>query len=173
MNASSPIQAALPFEVFASANESAASWRGHCLEVFSRCETAVTETLLCLSAVAKEGSIKLPHLVGQRYDALSNAISVGGAFADGAKGAADALVKFRQHDALRAQLTHGVFTVTLDHRGCWHIVGRVVALRAGRKSTDLFATTQYDAANILMALVKDGGRLRSTLGQLRKRLLKD
>lgn len=172
MNATSPIPAAVPLETFASASESAAAWRGRCLDVFSRCETAVTETLLCLAAAKRDKSIKLPHLVGQRYDALSSAISAGGPFAGEAKGASDALAKFRQHDALRTQLTHGVFTVTLDHRGSWHIVGRVTALRSGRKSSNLFATNQYDAGNILIVLVKDGARLRSTLGQFRHALSK-
>jgi hypothetical protein len=46
----------------------------------------------------------------------------------------------------------------------------VLALRAGREATDLFATEQGKAAEILAGLEKDGGGLRSTLGQLRGRL---
>lgn len=174
MNAIGSFEAALPRAPFEAAREAAAAWRGRCLDLFARGEAAVTETLLLLAADDELGaSIKLPHLVGQRYDSLSNAIGAEGAFADKGKSAASALERFRQHDALRALMAHGTFTVTLDHRGRWHIVVRVIALRAGRKTTDLLATEQEGAAEILATIEKDGARLRSTLGQLRGRLRAD
>ena len=170
MSAISTIETALPRGPFEAAWDAAAAWRGRCLDVFARREAAVTEALLVLAAVDGPGaSLKLPHLVGQRYDALSNAIGADGAFADEGKAAVEALAGFRKHDAFRTQISHGVFTVTLDHRGQWHLVARVLALRTGRASRDLFVTEQAEAAAVLEALEKDGSRLRSALGQLRHR----
>ncbi|QIK95574.1 hypothetical protein G7076_02950 [Sphingomonas sp. HDW15A] len=171
MNAASPIEAAMPRAAFERARDAAATWRGRCLDAFARSETAVTQTLLFLATVDKRGkSIKLPHLLGQRYDALWNAIGAGGEFAEEAGIAADALIKFKEHDTLRAQLAHGTFTVTLDHRGNWHLAARVLSLRAGRESSDLLVITESEASETLTAVERDGSRLRSTLGQFRQRL---
>lgn len=168
MNAISSIETALPRLPFEAARDAAATWRGRCLDVFARSEAAITETLLVLAAVKGRGaSLKLPHLVGQRYDALANAVGAGGAFADEGTAAAQAVAEFRKHDGFRTQISHGVFTVTLDHRGQWHLVCRVLALRTGSASRDLLVTDQTEAAAILVLLEKDGSRLRSVLGQLR------
>ena len=117
MNAITSIEV-LPRAAFDAARDAAAAWRGRCLDVFARSEVAVTETLLVLRAVNGRGeAIKLPHLAGQRYEALSTAICAGGAFAGEGKAASAALLAFRQHDALRNILAHGAFTVTLDQHG--------------------------------------------------------
>lgn len=171
MNAITPIEAALTRAPFDATRNAAAEWRGRCLDVFARTEAAVTETLLLLAAVKKrEAVVKLPHLVGQRYDALASVIAPAGAFAEEGKRAAGALAKFRQHDSLRAFIAHGVFVVTLDRRGRWHLVARVLALRGGRESRALFVTEEGEAAEILRALDKAGGDLGSALGQVRQRL---
>lgn len=171
MNAIAPIEAALPRAPFDTARRAAAEWRGRCLDVFARSEAAVTETLLVLAAVEGRGaSIKLPHLVGQRYDALATALGPKGVFAEEGKGVAGTLTRFRRHDALRTTIAHGVFCVTLDHRACWHLVARGLALRAGRESRNLFVTEEGEAAEILRTVEKDGRELRSALGQVRHRL---
>jgi hypothetical protein len=168
MNAHSSIETAQLRVPFEAARNAAAEWRGRCLDVFARSEAAVTETLLALAQVDDRGaSLKLPHLVGQRYDALFNAVSNGGPFAAEGKAAVEPLAGFRKHDSFRTQISHGVFTVTLDHRGQWHLVARVVALRTGRASRDMFVTDQSEAHATLMSLEKDGSRLRSALGQVR------
>ena len=168
MNAISTIEAVIPRGPFEAARDAAATWRGRCLDVFARCEGAVTETLLVLAAVdGRAPALKLPHLVGQRYDALSKALGPNGAFAEKGKPAFTAMATFQKHDALRTQLSHGIFTVTLDQRGNWHLVTRVLALRAARAARDLLVVEQAEAAAILEALEHDGNRLRSVLGQLR------
>lgn len=170
MNAISSIEAVLPNGPFDAARDAVTAWRGRCLDLFARSEAAVTETLLVLAASQGQGvSIKLPHLVGQRYDALATAIGAGGAFANEGRAAAQALTMFRQHDRLRTGIVHGVFTVTLDNRGRWHLVIRVLALRSGRESRDVFVIEQNEAAGILATVENDGSRLKSTLGQLRRR----
>lgn len=169
MSAIGSIEAALLREPFVAARDAITAWRGRCLDLFARSEAAVTETLLALAAVEGRGaSVKLPHLVGQRYDALASATGPGGAFEEEGKAAAGALEKFRGHDSLRTAIAHGVFTVTLDQHGRWHLMARVLALRSGRESRDVFVVDQGEAAEILSTVEKDGSRLRSALGQLRQ-----
>lgn len=171
MNAISSFDTIVPRAPFEAARDAAAAWRGRCLDTFARSEAAVSETLLVLAMDKGRGpAVKLPHLVGQRYDALLKAIGPQAGFAEEGKAAAGAIVQFQQHGALRARLAHGTFTVTLDHRGHWHIVARVLTFRGNQEARDLFVAEQETAAQILAAIAKDGCRLRSTLGQLRQRL---
>lgn len=124
-----------------------------------------------LAAVKMRGaSIKLPHLVGQRYDALSKATEPGGVFAEEGKAAADPLATFRQHDRLRSAIAHGTFTVTLDKHGRWHLVVRVLALRSGSEARDVLVLQEREAAEMLVTLEQDASRLRSVLGQLRQQI---
>jgi hypothetical protein len=171
MNAICPIEITLPRQPFDAARDGVTAWRGRCLDLFSRSEAAVTETLLVLAASKPLGvSIKLPHLVGQRYDALAVAIGPDGPFAEEGRTAADALAGFRQHDNLRTSIAHGVFTVTLDQHGSWHVVVRLLALRSGREQRNVLVIKQTEAVKILARLEKDASRLRSVLGQLRQQL---
>lgn len=173
MNAISSIKTALPREPFEAARDAVAAWRGQCLDVFARSEAAVTETLLVLAAADERGlSLNLPHLVGQRFDAISNAIGAGGAFEEEGKSAVEPLANFRKHDVLRAQIAHGVFGVTLDHRGQWHLAARVLALRAGRENRELLVAEESEAWAIFETLKKDGQRLGTALGQLRHHFCK-
>ncbi|MBW4331044.1 hypothetical protein KY084_09185 [Stakelama sp. CBK3Z-3] len=170
VNAIVSIDTALPRAPFEIARDAVATWRGRCLDVFARTELAVSETLLVLAAVDGRGkAIKLPHLVGQRYDSLAAATGPEGNFAEEGKVVANAVLQFKEHDSLRSHLTHGVFTVTLDHRCSWHLVSHLLSLRAGRETRDLFVTQQEEAASLLRALEKNSLRLRSNLGQLRAR----
>ena len=48
------------------------AWRGACLQCFSAAEAGVTETLLALNIIPDKGvSVKLRHLIGQRFDDLA------------------------------------------------------------------------------------------------------
>jgi hypothetical protein len=172
MNAIGPIETAFPREPFDAARDAVTAWRGRCLDLFSRSEAAVTETLLLLAASKPRGeAIKLPHLVGQRYDELAAAIGPGGPFAEDGKAAAKALAGFRQHDDLRTNIGHGVFTVTLDRHGTWHLVIRLLALRSGRELRDVLVMEQREAAEILTRLERDASRLRSILREFCRQLM--
>lgn len=168
MNAPITLDSILPLAPFTAAKDSAAAWRGRCVDIFAGCEAAVTRTLITLAAVETRGAaIRLPHLVGQRFEALASAVGSGGAFATEGTYVLHALADFRRHDPLRTRLTHGTFSVTIDQRGQWHLVIRVHSLRGGRATEDVLATDEREAASTLAAIEKDGSRLRSALGQLR------
>ena len=93
---------ALPFQPFANATSRVNEWRGRCLDSFTRAEAAVTECLIALAEVEGKGQqVRLPHLVGQRLDALAQAVAAGGPFEAEGTGASLALERFRVHDSFR------------------------------------------------------------------------
>jgi hypothetical protein len=142
------------------------------LDIFTRSEAAVTETLIILANEERDtDSVKMPHLVGQRYHALATVlasdVSSSGRWN---AAAADALSSFHHYDQLRTHVVHGVFSVTLDQSGLWHLTSRLLALRSGREAREVFAASEREGAQIMTSLEKDGTRLRQALGQLRRRL---
>ncbi|QAY77578.1 hypothetical protein [Sphingosinicella sp. BN140058] len=133
----------LPFD---AARDAVTLWRGRGLDLFARSEVGVTEMLLVLAAVDTRGaSIKLPHLGGRRYDALAKAIESGGAFGEEGKAAAGPLATFRQHNRLRSAITHETFAVSLDKRGRWHLIVRVLALTSGSEARDVLVLQEKEA----------------------------
>lgn len=67
--------------------------------------------------MAANGRVRLPHLVGQRFEELANLIGPAGAFALEGKASAAALSTFRAHESLRTSLCHGVGKIVLDQQG--------------------------------------------------------
>lgn len=117
------------------------------IEEFARAEAVVTEALIQLSNVPARGkSINLPHLVGQRFAALTKAIGPDGPFSADGEGLAKALDEFIAFETLRATLCHGTQTVTVDHRGRWHITLRLLALRSGKAARDALVLEENEAA---------------------------
>lgn len=146
-------------------------WRGDCLQSFAQSETAVTETLLLLNAVAANGSsVKLPHLVGQRFAALKLATGPQGAFAiEGAK-AHDAISAFLVREQLRAFLCHGVAKVALERSGSWIAIFNLANLRTQRCDRTQLVVTQAEASEMLQEIKQSGNKLGTALGNLRKQL---
>ena len=147
-------------------------WRGRAINEFARAEAVVSEALLQLAAVPERGSgIALPHLVGQRFALLARLVGEGGPFAVEGKGVAKALAEWGVDEPLRALLCHGVVTVTIDHRGCWHMVVRVMAFRAGKATRDIMVLDEEEAEARLKALhvrrQRLEGRLRSMMAGLK------
>lgn len=63
------------------------AWRGECMQCLAHSETAVTETLMTLSAVPQRGlAVRLRHHIGQRFQDLADATGPEGPFGkDGEK----------------------------------------------------------------------------------------
>jgi hypothetical protein len=152
--------------VFAEVN----AWRGACLHHFSTVEMAATETLLALSIVEPTGSsVCLRHLIGQRFEDLTAAIAPGGPFAEAGVAAFPELSLYRaRYEKFRALLCHGAVKVTVDHSGVWVLIIRTLSFR-GRQADRMDLTLdQAEAQAKLIALKRDGQKLASLLGQLRK-----
>lgn len=146
-------------------------WRGRCLDVFARAETAVTECLVAMSAAGERGrDVGLPHLAGQRYEALAAMIGEGGPFAAEGVGVLGTLGRFRAHQHFRNVLAHSVGKVTLDRQGRWTVVLRLVSLRSGQVCREAVALNAQEAEELRVNVSRLGADLSSQLGQLRKRL---
>lgn len=148
------------------------SWRGRAIDEFARAEAIVSEALLQLSALpGRESGITMPHLVGQRFAVLARLVGEGGPFAVEGKGVAKALAEWGVDEPLRALLCHGVATVTVDHRGRWYMVLRLLAFRAGKAVRDTILLDEEEADVRLKALhvarQRLEGRLKAMMAGLR------
>jgi hypothetical protein len=147
------------------------AWRGECMHHIAVVERAVTETLLALDRAIPEGTkFPLRHLIGQRFEDISAATSAGGPFAEAGKAAHKAIEKYRQYEAFRALLCHGVAQVTVTRGGAWLLVIRSLSIRARQGEETMAIFDKADAEKKLAHMKSDGQKLASILGQLRKRL---
>jgi hypothetical protein len=136
-------------------------------------EFAVSETLEACAGDPRRGStIMLPHLLGQRTERLAAAIGEGGAFATEGGSAVEALAAFRKYEAQRAPLAHGSGSgrITLDRRGQWTFILRMIAFRSGRAERSAIVWEQGEATAFCAALNTDAQRLCAKLAQVRRLL---
>ncbi|TPL72298.1 hypothetical protein [Mesorhizobium sp. B2-3-15] len=147
------------------------AWRGRCLDLFARSESAVSETLLVLANNTRNGAVaKLPHLVGHRFAELAALIGPTGTFASEGKASAAALLAFHPHEGLRASLAHGVGKVVLDQQGSWLLVLRTLTFRSKQPERTVLVIEQNEADEIVKSLQTAGRRLVAELGNLRRAL---
>ncbi|MBM2713557.1 hypothetical protein JQK88_20535 [Mesorhizobium caraganae] len=114
--------------------------------------------------------MKLPHLVGQRFEELATLTGPAGAFALEGKASAAALSAFRTHEGLRTSLGHGVGKVVLDQRGGWLLVLRTLAFRSKQPQRTVLVIEENEAEETVKSLQAAGQRLLSELGNLRHAL---
>ncbi|RLP25790.1 hypothetical protein [Mesorhizobium sp. YM1C-6-2] len=145
-------------------------WRGACMHHFSMVEAAVTETLLALSAtMPSQAIVRLRHLIGQRFEDLAAAIGPEGPFQEAGKHALPQLTRFREnHEAFRTLICHGTVKVSVEHNGRWQLLIRTLSIRSRTPVRAMLALDQSEAETKLAALKRDGIKLVSLLGQLRK-----
>jgi hypothetical protein len=109
VNAITPFAVELPQSAFVDACRRVNEWRGRCIDALTRAEEVVTNSLIALADVPDRGlNVELPHLLGQRYEALSRAIGADGPFAAEGSVAFQSLEVFRPHSTFRCELSHGV-----------------------------------------------------------------
>lgn len=168
MNALTPFESNID-PAWSAAQEGVNAWRGRCLHAYGQVEFAVSETLAACAEDPKRGSaITLPHLFGQRLERLATLIGVTGAFAAEGAPAVAALTTFRQHEAQRVPLAHGNGKITLDRRGQWTLVLRMIAFRSGRAERSAVVWEQGEAATFCTALIADAQRLCAKLAHFRR-----
>lgn len=146
------------------------AWRGECMHHFSAVEHAVTQTLLAFDGAKPDGAtIRLRHLIGQRFEDLAEAIGSNGPFADAGRIAAKTLAHYREHhEAFRTQLCHGHIAVSVGQNGQWLLVLRTLSIRGRQADIGLGVIEQSNALSRLDDLRRDGRKLAAVLGQLRK-----
>lgn len=146
------------------------AWRGACLHHLSAVERAVTEALLTLNDAPSRGeTIRLRQLIGQRFEDLTTAIRADGPFATEGQAASAELADYRDtQEAFRTLLCHGAIKVTIDRNGSWTLIIRSLSIRSRQAERDITVIEQADAYERLEVLKRQGQKLASTLGQLRK-----
>ena len=146
------------------------AWRGECMHHFSKVEYAITQTLLALDGAKPDGtSIRLRHLIGQRFEDLAEAVGPNGPFTEVGRFAAKSLAHYReQHEVFRTQLCHGHIAVSVGPNGHWLLVLRTLSIRGRQADTGLVVIEQSNAVSRLEELRRDGRKLASILGQVRK-----
>jgi hypothetical protein len=146
------------------------AWRGECMHHLSAVEYAVTETLLSLSAIEPiDASFKLRHLIGQKLEDLTAVTAPGGRFGEAGKSTHAELLHFRdKHGDFRTLLCHGMAKVTVERSGRWVLVWRRLSVRGRQAERSSAVTDKALALETLDALKRDGTKLASVLGQLRK-----
>jgi hypothetical protein len=155
--------------LFDTATDGVNAWRGRCLDAFARAEAAITECLVTLSGAASEQTVRMPHLVGQRREALGQALAAIGNQGRDVLKAQSALTALRDHDQLRTMLCHGVGSISLDRNGRWTVVLRVTALRSLRVVRDMLTLTEREAADRRDEVVRVSKILCAQLEQVRTR----
>lgn len=137
---------------------------------FSAVEHAVTQTLLVMDRAKPDGAtIRLRHLIGQRFEDLAQAIGSNGPFAKVGSVAAKSLTHYReQHETFRTQLCHGHITVSVGPNSHWLLVLRTLSIRGRQADTGLVVIEQSNALSLLEELRRDGRKLAAVLGQVRK-----
>ena len=167
MNALTPVQQGVDAVAFDEATRAVNEWRGHVLHCFAQAEAAVSETLLTLASHPNGTKVPLRHLVGQKFSDLAEAIDTEGTFAkDGAKASA-ALAGFRRHEGLRPVLCHGVAKVTLDRKGQWLVVLKVLAFRGREAERNSVTYDKLEAEAALADIKRASSQLTAALQSLR------
>lgn len=158
-------------DVWDRAIASVNAWRGHAIQCFAQTEAAVSETLLTLANIeGRGGSVRLRRLVGQRFQDLQDALTLEGPFAAEGAAAGAALAAFREHEAVRAALCHGIAKIALDRHGRWLVVFRTLAFRGRDEERSGVTYEQPEADAFLADLKARGQKLGSALGALRAAL---
>lgn len=171
MNAMLPFDAVGGDRDWEDACRSVNAWRGHGLQCFAQAESAVSETLLVMAAVAERGKkVRLRGLIGQRLEDLAIAVGAGGPFEAEGTSVASALDAFREHEALRPFLGHGLVKIALDRHDRWVILIKLLSFRGGKAGRSSLALDQREGAALLADLKARTQALVSALQSMRARL---
>ena len=97
------------------------------------------------------------------------AIGPEGPFEDVGRHAHPEFARFRDnHEAFRTLICHGTVKVTVEHNGQWLLLIRTLSIRSRQPDRATLALEKSEVEDRLAALKRDGTKLASILGQLRK-----
>ncbi|MEO6040698.1 MAG: hypothetical protein ABIP41_02245 [Croceibacterium sp.] len=144
-----------------------AAWRGRCIDVFAKGERAVGQVLEL--ANAKDGSIKIRHLAGQRMADVEEIVDKMTATASQQQAARDAIGNWKDAENKRAFIAHGISTPLLDRNGYWYVHLDFVAYRGSRCEARRWSVSGSEAVEFEASLTEAFKGLATQLGQVRKR----
>ena len=135
------------------------------IQHYAAVEDAVTETLVHLGG-GRPGK-KLPHLAGQRREALRKALNAGAAD-DQVKAALCALDRFETIADRRTFLCHGHEQVLADHRRRWHLHLSVRAANGDADDQMSWVISKEESERLLPLLNAAARRVIDRLANLRR-----
>lgn len=144
------------------------AWRGRCLNVFSRGERAVTDSLLL--AHQKSPNLRLEPLAGQRLNTLEKLASEHCA-TEALRTAIQAAIRgWRLYDEERPFFSHGVAIELVDRLSRWHVQVDYIAVQKGVGEPRRRTWSKAEAEGFEKGLHQAFSALSGQLGQLRKRM---
>ncbi len=147
------------------------AWRGQTLHIFAKAETAVTEALAVMARLPERGiGVRLPHLVGQRFEALADAMQAGGSFALEGAAIGPLALRMKAELPLRAALSHGVGRITIDRAGRWTLILRVTGLKAGDICSEISVVEEREGEAVRDDLQRTMQQLFARIGQFKAAL---
>ncbi len=144
--------------------EEVSHWRGRYVEEFAMAEAAVSEAPAFLSTIASAGAGSLlPHLVGQRFEALQAVVGAGGPLASIGGRLAKALDDFREHQRYRTLLCHASSEIAVDRSNEWTVTLHLTSFRSRGVERATLHISQSEAASLLERLRNARRRLDGQL----------
>ena len=144
------------------------AWRGRCLNVFSRAEKSVTESLV--KAREADAKIRLEPLAGQRLAALKNLVAEQPATESQNRAMTAALLLWQQHDEKRPFFSHGITTELIDRTGQWHVQIDFIVVQKSACEPRRMILSKTEAIQFEEGLHAAFKAMSNQLGQLRKRV---
>jgi hypothetical protein len=144
------------------------AWRGRCLDLFARGETAVAGALIALSKVDQK--VCFPHLAGQRLAELEKVLAALEPTKKQAEALGAATNNWRELCAERAYFSHGVVTELITRRGEWHARLDFAAFKAKQATPQRRVWSRTEADTLQAELQMGFEALSRELGHVRSRL---
>jgi hypothetical protein len=150
------------------AREEIDAWRGHCINIYSRAEKSISDTLV--AANKAEPMKRLAPLAGQRLNDLEKFVSEQTGTKCQKNALSAAVSEWRERDKRRPFFSHGVTTELLDREGVWHVQLDFEAVQKGVCVAQRLNLSKSEALQFQDSLHAAFKALTRELGQLRKRM---
>jgi hypothetical protein len=143
-----------------------AGWRGRCLDLFARGERAIGSAL---ETSGRDPDSKINHLAGQRMVQLERVAASPEATGKQRQAFDAARTAWKEVDAKRAYLAHGVATPLLDKNGAWQVRLDFTDYRGSKLERRQWTASRSEAYDFEARLASAFKLMSAQLGQLRKR----
>jgi hypothetical protein len=141
------------------------AWRGRMIGLYTRCEHAISKTLV--AATSSDQLPKLPNLASQRVTALEKALAKLTLPAKISRVAPEALQKWRNSDADRNFLAHGLVSATIDKNGRWMATFEMLLFDASQTPLRRWSIWKREAEERELDLKTQADELCTKLGNVR------
>ncbi|MXP40226.1 hypothetical protein GRI75_01030 [Altererythrobacter soli] len=144
------------------------AWRGRCISLFARAESAVGRSLEL--AAVHGNAVKLRHLGGQRLADLIALTEGCAGTAKQAESLRSALIQWKAVESHRTFFAYGVATALLNKKSHWYVVLDFTAYRGNSPEAERWTLSSQEAEEFEERLARCFADLSRELGLFRVRL---